>query len=406
MKQAMLIAVHEFRAAVRRRSFAFVAVGLPTLAVAIVLLRGAIAGSGGATPTAIELPKAPLAPQGYVDNAGRITSLPEALSGAFRAYPDEEQARAATARGELDGYYVIPDDFVADGGLIYYSRDYNPLGAEARAEAFRYLITLNLTGDVELTSLLWQPVKLSEVSLEAREDAATGGAGIMWVPYALLMVLFVSLSMSSGWLLSSLTNEKDTRMLELMLSSVSPLEMMAGKAAGLGAAGLVQVAIWLFVGNLMLQVGGHSLSLPAGFSLGAAALSGSLLFFVLGYALYAAVFCGLGALAPSLRDASQVTILVYLPLMVPLWLINSIAMSPNGPLAVALSIFPFTSPIVMAARLTRVSPPAWQLALAVVLLLATAYGTMRLAARLFRAQTLLSGQPLSWARLRASLLQE
>jgi ABC-2 type transport system permease protein len=190
-----------------------------------------------------------------------------------------------------------------------------------------------------------------------------------------------------------------------MLSSISPLEMLAGKAIGLGAAGLLQLAIWLLAGNLLLGVAGSALSLPAGFSLGTSAIAGGLLFFLLGYALYAALIAGLGALAPSLRDASQATIIVYIPLMVPLWLINSIMMQPNGAVAVALSIIPFTSPVVMAARLVRVSPPLWQVVLAAALLLVTAYGTLRLVARLFRAQTLLSGQPVSIANLRAALRQ-
>jgi ABC-2 type transport system permease protein len=90
-------------------------------------------------------------------------------------------------------------------------------------------------------------------------------------------------------------------------------------------------------------------------------------------------------------------------MLIPLWFINAIVNQPNGPLSVILSIVPFSAPVAMIARVAQVSVPAWQMALSLILLIAAAYVAIQGAARLFRAQTLLSGQPLSWQRLRQAL---
>ncbi|MHB0875568.1 MAG: ABC transporter permease [Anaerolineae bacterium] len=403
MSGTMIIARHELLTVIRRRSFILLSVGLPLLAGIIVLFLNLASGPTTEALTELTQPKAPTAPQGYVDHAGLIADIPEPLQASFVRFSSEAEARQAASRGEVEGFLVVPADFIEKGEILFYSRDFNPLGADQRVSAFRYLVVANTVGDPQLASLLWQPANVTELTLEARQETDTSGMATFWLPYAILMILFLSLSMASGWLLQSVTNEKDTRMLEIMLSSVSPAQILMGKTVGLGIAGLAQVVLWLVSAALLMALGGRGLSIPEGFSITAGTVIWAIVFFVLGYAVYAALIGGLGALAPSLRDASSATLLVYLPLMVPLWFLSSIVNQPNGLLAVALSLFPLTSPVVMVARLVRVAPPAWQMGLSTVLLLLTAYGVTRLVARLFRAQTLLSGQSLSFAHLRDAL---
>lgn len=402
MKNTMTVARHEFITLVRRRSFLIMVFGLPVAAMIIVAALN-LSAPKEEDIAALLMPSTPDQVQGYVDEAGVISQVPEVLASAFRAYATVDEARRAVAAGEITDFYVVPGDYLETGTVISYSRDFNPLGAQGQVTAFRYVLTANVAGSEELASFLWEPFRLEEVSVEGEETEATTEAVSYWLPYAILMLLFMSLSFATGWLLQSLSNEKDTRMLEVMLSSVAPTEMLAGKTIGLGAAGVVQLAAWLGTAGIALTIGGRGLGLPEGFSLGVDKLIVGLLYFALGYLLYAALIGGLGALAPSLRDASQATMLIYLPLFFPLWFINSIVNQPNGLPAVIMSLVPFTAPVTMVARVVRVTPPLWQLALSVVLLLATAYAAVRLAARMFRAQTLLSGQPLSVAALRNAL---
>jgi ABC-2 type transport system permease protein len=397
-----IILVHEFVSIVRRRSFLFLVVGLPLLAALVVGFLN-ISAPTEEDIVSLAMPEAPSAPQGYVDQAGVLEEIPAPLAGSYVAFASLEEARQAEGRGDISGFYVIPPDILETGELTFYSRDFNPLAAEGRATAFRFVLLTNVAGDPELASLLWEPVRLSEISLEAQQERESNESVSYWLPYAMIMLLFMSLTFASGWLLSSVSNEKDTRMIEIMLSSVSPVQMLAGKTLGLGIAGLVQLVVWLITAVLILDLGERGLRIPEGYQLGAGTVVWGVVLFFLGYLLYAALIAGLGALAPSLKDASQATFLVYLPMLIPLWFINAIVNQPNGPLSVILSIVPFSAPVAMIARVAQVSVPAWQMALSLILLIAAAYVAIQGAARLFRAQTLLSGQPLSWQRLRQAL---
>jgi len=115
-------------------------------------------------------------------------------------------------------------------------------------------------------------------------------------------------------------------------------------------------------------------------------------FFVLGYILYGSLMAGVGALVPNLREASQATTLVILPMMVPMFLISVLVEEPNGLISMVLSLFPFTAPVAMMTRLAAVSLPFWQPLLAALLLIGTCYLVVRAVAGMFRAQNLLSGQ--------------
>jgi ABC-2 type transport system permease protein len=403
MNRFAIIARHEFLTIVRRSAFVLLSLGVPLVAGIVVLILNLTAPTSTEALAQLAQPKAPTAPQGYVDHAALITTIPSALQSSFVRFDSEAQAGQAAARGEVDGYLVVPADFVQNGEITYFSRDYSPLSSDARVEAFQYVVYANLVGSPQLALMLWQPANITELALEGQAVADTGTMGSFWLSYAMVMILLLSLSMASGWLLQSVTNEKDTRMLEVMLSSVSPTQMLLGKVIGLGLAGLAQVVLWMVSAAVLLALGGRGLSVPQGFSVTPVTVLWAIVFFTLGYAVYAALIGGLGALAPSLRDASSATFLVYAPLIVPLWFLTSIVNQPNGALTVVLSLFPLTAPTVMMARLVRAAPPLWQMLLATVLLLVAVYVVTRGVARLFRAQTLLSGQPLSFARLREAL---
>jgi ABC-2 type transport system permease protein len=126
-------------------------------------------------------------------------------------------------------------------------------------------------------------------------------------------------------------------------------------------------------------------------------------FFLLGYGLYASLMAGVGALVPNLREASQATFVVILPLLIPLVMISVLIEDPNGALALGLSLFPLTSPVVMMTRLSAAQVPLPQLLLSAALLAVTAALVVRTIADMFRTQTLLAGQTLTLKRLFALL---
>jgi ABC-2 type transport system permease protein len=213
------------------------------------------------------------------------------------------------------------------------------------------------------------------------------------------MLYYVLILMSASLLLNSVTKEKENRVLEILMSSVSSRQLLTGKITGLGIASLFQAVIWVGTGFAVLRLSGRSFDISHAFQLPLSFLAWGFIFFVLGYALYASLMASVGALVPNLREASQATFIVIIPLVIPLMAISIIIRDPNGALATILSLFPLTAPVTMMTRLAATSVPLWQTTLAAILLALTAVWIVRAVANMFRAQTLLSGQPFSLQRL-------
>lgn len=348
-------------------------------------------------------------PIAYVDNAALLARIPEGFPEALlRPYASVEAAREALVAHEIDQYYLIPDDFAATGTIVLTQDQFSPFEQITGDNLFEYLVTYNLTEDADIAALLLNPtpqVTTERVIVgEAVEpETPEGGIGTSVAPMAMLFIFFFVLTMSSGYMLRSVTKEKENRVVEVLLLSLRPRELMLGKILGLGLVALVQMSIWLGGGLLVLGrnspivaiVGSMvALDLPPGFVVWA------VVYFLLGYLMFASLLGALGTLAPTMREGSQFTFLLLLPLMLPLWLNTAFIESPNGTLVTAFSIFPLTSPVSMVTRMTAVSVPLWQSLLSVGLLAVSTYALVLLSAKLFRADTLLSQAPLNFERLK------
>jgi len=340
-------------------------------------------------------------PVGYVDEAGLVQTMPDYVpSELLVAFPDEETAHAAMEEGDVSGYYLIPEDFFTSGDLILVNRDYNPFKSLISSDMIRHVVNVNLVGDETLAGLIVNPigqVKNVPVAPQGGTDVSNPMAFI--VPYATLFIFFFIITMSSGFMLQSVAKEKESRVIEVLLVSLRPREMMLGKVVGLGVIALLQMALWASAGLFALDRSSTTSDLPPGFLLWA------LLYFVLGYLLYSSLMGARGALAPTMREGQQFTFVVLLPLMIPLWLMNAFIQTPNGLLPTILSLFPLTAPVSMMTRLVATGVPIWQPIAGLVLLAATTYFVVVVTARLFRAQTLLSGATLTprrvWEAIRA-----
>jgi ABC-2 type transport system permease protein len=171
--------------------------------------------------------------------------------------------------------------------------------------------------------------------------------------------------------------------------------MLTGKIIALGIAGLIQTIVWSGSGLLLLRFSTQNLALADAFQLPTSILFWGILFFIFGYAVYASLMAGVGALVPSMREASQLTTVVIIPLIIPLMFISLLIQTPNSTLSIVLSLFPLTSPVAMMTRLAATQVPLWQLGISLVLLALTAVYLIRTSAGLFRAQNLLSGKSMS-----------
>jgi len=220
----------------------------------------------------------------------------------------------------------------------------------------------------------------------------------------MLVLFYVFITTGSSLLLRNISGEKENRVIEILMLSVSPLQVLAGKIIGLGIATLLQMAAWVGTVYIVLSVGGGTFNLPAGFQIPPSLLAWGLVFFLLGYALYASLMAGAGALVPKLKEATQATWVVMMPIIVG-YIAGLFAIDdPHGMLATGLSLFPLTSPVAMIMRLTVGGVPLWQPLLAAGFLVLTTILVVRAVAGMFHAQNLLSGQSFSAKRFGRALL--
>lgn len=411
MRNILLIIKHEILTTLGKRSFWLMTILFPALILVLsvgtqLLAERSFEGDDDTLLTGGDA--ADVQVIGYVDEAGLIAQLPQGVPPEIlRPFPDTEAAQAALEAGELGQYYHIPADFIQTGELVLVGSEFTPFRSfeGGGTDLFRYVVSYNLVGDELLTAILSDPTPSVVLQKLAPQDASTQGASDIggplgfWLPYATMLVFFFVITMSGGFMLQSVAKEKENRTVEVLLVSLRPRELMLGKVVGLGVVALLQMGIWGGVGLLglnqraQLSEAAAALTLPPGF------LVWGVLYFLLGYLLYASALGAIGALAPTAREGTQFTFAVLLPLLVPMWLNNVFAQSPNGSLATFLSLFPLTAPTSMVTRLVAGGVPAWQPAVGLLGLAATTCVFVLLSARFFRADTLLSSASLGWRRI-------
>ncbi len=402
MKKTLLVLKHELKITLLRPSFLIMAIGIP---VATFLIFSGVsaynrrspggAGGGGGDSLTVE---------GYVDAGGVVTHLPAGMEQLLSAYATEDAARQALSQEEISAYYIIPADYTETGEIVYIRSDFSPLAWEDQSKIMEWVLTVNLLGDENLAMLTRQPMTLEQRSLTTEIQRDEENPLTFFVPYMVTIIFYIVILMSASLLLRSVTTEKENRMIETLLTSVTPLELLQGKIIGLGIAGLVQTIVWVGTGRLLVMFSGQTMNIPDGFDLPPSFLAWGVVFFILGYAVNASLMAGMGALMPNMKEASQATFIVIAPMIVPMFLVNTLIVDAHSAVSVGLSLFPFTSPIAMMTRLTVGGVPFWQPLLACGLLGVTVVVIIRMVARMFHAQTLLSGQPFSAGRYFRALL--
>jgi ABC-2 type transport system permease protein len=294
---------------------------------------------------------------------------------------------------------------MATGEVKYIRQDFNPLSGMDVSGYFNYVLNYNLVGgDAWLADRMGSPYVLDKETTGTTPARDENNPLSFFLPYAVTMLFYIMILASSSFMLNSVTSEKQNRVMEILMSSVTPMQMLTGKIIALGAVGLLQTLVWAGAGFTFLRMSGSALNIPVAFQIPASFLLWSVVFFLLGYFLYASLLSGVGALVPNLREASQATTMAVIPLVIPIMFLTPISESSNGTIAMVLSLFPLTSPVTMMTRLSIAPVPLWQILLSIALLVATCFLAMRAVSGMFRAQTLLSGQSFSMKRFGLALL--
>jgi ABC-2 type transport system permease protein len=310
----------------------------------------------------------------------------------------EARLKERVLRGDLDGFVLLPGDALASSRAEYYGKNVSnvmdiQLVDKAVEEALigLRLAQAGLAAD-RVKDLTRKPslttIRLTEKG--AREDRG----GTFLLSLVLMMMLYTSVIMWGTALMNGVIEEKTNRVVEVIVSSVSPWRLFAGKLAGVGGAGLTQFAIWAVSLALLGLFGGAigaawGLRIP---DLGALAMASFVMLFLLGYFLYGSLYMAIGASVNTQQEAQGLVIVALAPLVLGVAFFPVVLGSPDSRLAVVLSLVPFFAPLLMFLRIVSVTPPAWQLALCGLLMLVAIVTLNWAAARIYRVGILMYGK--------------
>ncbi|MGV8049169.1 MAG: ABC transporter permease [Anaerolineaceae bacterium] len=338
-------------------------------------------------------------PIGVVDQSGLIRDFPDWIAnGKLTPVSGEAVARQKVQDGQLEGFYLIPSDYLESGQITLFKAEVNPLTGFTQTDTIDKLLDYNLLGaDQSLYLRYTNPIEfvMQEINPEPADTRDTGNAFAFTLPYGVTLFFYFIIFSSSSMMLNAVGKEKDNRVMELLLSSVKPIQLFTGKILALGLANLLQMVIWFGTAILVLRLGGTTLNIPENLQIPGSVFFLAIPFFLLGYGLYGTLMAGIGAMAPNLREGNQSTFVLTLPLIFTLLSLTYLIEQPHGSLSTFLSLFPFTSPVAMITRLTIGNVPVWQIWLALALLALTVWFLVRGISNLFRAQILLAKNKFS-----------
>jgi ABC-2 type transport system permease protein len=397
MHKTWLVFKNELVTTLTRKSYLFTLFGLPIIAGLIMGVIGMLNRNQPGQVDQFFSPPAESQPAGLVDYSGIVTAIPEGLK--FIQYTDESLARQDLADGKLADLYLIDAGYMENGKVTIVREEFNPIASISNTGDLDRLMSSNLLkNDPTIVRFYENPVNLDKVNLNPNPQEAQDSAESMLVPTAVIVLFYILLIGSSSQLLNSVTHEKENRVIEILMSSLDARQVLTGKILALGVVGLIQMVVWVGGGMLLMGTGRQMQMFQISYQLKPELFIWGLIFFLGGYFFYASLMAGVGALAPNMREGSQVTSMIIMPMIIPMILMSSLIQDPNGTLAVILSLVPLTSSITMIARLSAGTVPFWQVALAAVLLIGSAIWVLRMVAAMFRSQVILAGQPISRKR--------
>ncbi|NOZ50827.1 MAG: ABC transporter permease [Chloroflexi bacterium] len=395
MPKWFIIARMEYLKLVQKRAFLLATLGMPLLLAGIIGF--SIFTVGGGTGS-----KAPLA---YVDEAGILppTAVRPAPTDpdqvAIMRFPDQDSATQALQAGSIQAYYLFPPDYLQSRHvqLVYWKDKPNDRIRQQFKEFVRSELAQSYAGD--MGQRLSDGVELILQSPHGQLLNSTDAIIAFLLPFVLGMFFVFIVMGSAGYLLQAVSVEKENRMVEVLFTSASPWQIIAGKALGLMGVSLTQVLIWVGALLLGLNIAAQRVAVLQGMHLPWAALGVIAIYFVPTYAVVAAIMITIGSITNELQQAQQIGGLVNLFFLVPFFFIVLIFTDPGSPLLVVFTLFPTTALSTIAMRWGVSTIPLWQLVLSWLLLVGTAGMGIFVASRVFRTAMLRYGQPLPWQGL-------
>ena len=416
MRNTWLIIQREYLQRVRTRSFLVLTLLLPAIMTVLMALPAKMAMMGQK-------------PQHIVI----VTSTPklgETLKHQLQAVPitsdeeDEESKEASKPKPEddyiidvdanpsesehaalrekvsartLDGFLWLTDDAITSRKVSWNTRE----AADFRERAWlsdainRVLLQQSLLShgvSGEQADAMLKSIKIDPVRIERGKEAKGSGMGRYLEIVVMVMLIYMAVLFYGISVMRSVLEEKNSRIMEVLLSSASSTELMAGKLLGVGAVGLTQILVWVIMAGVVALPSLAALPNFDELQISPLVMAAFAVFFLLGYLLYSTMYATIGAITTTEQEGQQIQFLIVIPLVLSVFMLMPVIRTPDSPAVVWMSLIPFFAPILMYARIVVQTPPLWQIAVSVILLVGTIAGMLVFCARIYRIGVLIYGK--------------
>jgi ABC-2 type transport system permease protein len=395
MNKVWLVAKQEFLHHVLRKRFLLVLFGLPLFMVAMMGI-GVLVGLMSAERISV----------GLIDSANYITSEVDSyimdgenddiFSDTKLVFPeDEEQAQAWLNSGEIEAFYIIPSGYPQEGVIRLVSN--SEPSNDVKTILNEFIRTEQLT---ELASnlkdrILYEP-EITVQSIATDRQQSSNEWFMIIVPIFSGILFVVVINTSGGYLLRAVVEEKENRTMEIMLTSLSPNQLMSGKIYGNLSVGLLQMLVWFGLPLILFFIFGPIFLHQLDARIDPQFIYLSLLTLLPAFVLVAAMMAALGATVTETQEAQQISGLFTLPIVAPYWFMALLMENPNSAFSIGLSLFPLTAPVSLPLRAIFTDVPLWQAILSVTLLTLCAGIAVYLAGKIFHLGMLSYGKRLKF----------
>jgi ABC-2 type transport system permease protein len=359
-----------------------------------------------------ELPDQANQPRTGPQMGKRAFVLEQVVSVGRDAAEQRAQLEARLRKRELDGYLILPPDLLQHGKAEFFNNNPGDLFSRGVLQsslnrAVREQRLIEAKVDPETRQGLFQPVQLQSVKIgDAGEKRDTGESFVL--VFGVGFIMYLAILMYGQIILGAVIEEKETRIAEILFSSVKPFTLMMGKLVGVSLVALTQLAIWgtafsafaLYGVNLLASRGlpGNIPAIPFAHYIYFA------LFFLLGYFIYATIYALVGSMVTTTQEGGQLAMPIILILVVSFYLFLPVSRSPDSSFSFWASMIPFSAPVAMLVRIVTRTPPFWQIALSLLIGISSVILIMWVASRIYRVGMLMYGkraslpEALRWAR--------
>ncbi|RZN42981.1 MAG: ABC transporter permease [Methanosarcinales archaeon] len=379
MHKTLVVAKHEFLATVKTKGF------ILSLILPFVILLPVMFTSGYVMQIATQSPQN----IGFVDETGILQP-----DGVFTRFEDVGDAKNALLNDEINSFLTIPPDYLETGRVVMYGTGgFFSSAPTGLVEAFMINNLLRDSGvDEAMGDRIRCPVEVEQITLDESGEVEEKQEVRFLIPYVVAILMMLSIMTTSGYLMQGIVAEKENKTVEILLSSLSPEELLTGKLIGFGSAGLLQMCVWICSGTLMISL----TSLTAVFQEIQISLIMILAipYFILGYLLFAGSMACVAAPASTMKDAQQGAMIFTMLGILPIMLLGVIIAAPDSVVARVLTYIPYTAPATTLMRITLTSVSVYEIAASLLILTVSVIVVIKLSARIFRSAILMSGKKI------------